>query len=86
MLQKPNSFIRYKSPQIFGGGIVKNTLKFCITWIVGVIIAVFTMSLWRNEEVDWKLLFSVIVVALIGVLIVSGIMMYINKAKDKANE
>nr|WP_304217171.1 hypothetical protein [Fredinandcohnia onubensis] len=65
---------------------MKNTLKFCITWIVGVIIAVFTMSLWRNEEVDWKLLFSVIVVALIGVLIVSGIIMFINKAKDKANE
>lgn len=65
---------------------MKNTLKFCITWIVGVIITVFTMSLWRNEEVDWKLLVSVIVVTLIGVLIVSGIMMYINKAKDKANE
>jgi uncharacterized membrane protein YfcA len=65
---------------------VKNTLKFCITWIVGVIIAVFTMSLWRNEEVDWQLLVSVILVGLIGVLIVSGIMMYIKKAKDKSNE
>jgi Na+-transporting NADH:ubiquinone oxidoreductase subunit NqrC len=65
---------------------VKSTLKFCITWIIGVIIAVFTMSLWRNEEVDWQLLVSVIVVCLIGVLIVSGIMMYIKKAKDKANE
>ncbi|MFD2681793.1 hypothetical protein [Bacillus seohaeanensis] len=65
---------------------MKSTLKFCITWIIGVIIAVFTMSLWRNEEVDWQLLVSVIVVCLIGVLIVSGIMMYIKKAKDKANE
>jgi hypothetical protein len=65
---------------------VKNTLKFCITWIVGAIIAVFTMSLWRNEEVDWQLLVSVIAVVLIGVLIVSGIMMYIKKAKDKAKE
>jgi hypothetical protein len=65
---------------------VKNTLKFCITWIVGAIIAVFTMSLWRDEEVDWQLLVSVIAVVLIGVLIVSGIMMYIKKAKDKAKE
>ncbi|WP_067729842.1 hypothetical protein [Oceanobacillus damuensis] len=60
---------------------MKNTLKFCITWIVGAIMAVFTMSLWRNEEVDWQLLVSVIVVALIGVLIVSGIMIYMKKSK-----
>ncbi|WP_269719472.1 hypothetical protein [Bacillus timonensis] len=44
------------------------------------------MSLWRNEEVDWQLLVSVIVVGLLGVLIVSGLRMYIKKAKDKANE
>ena len=65
---------------------MKNTLKFCITWMVGVIIAVITMSLWRNETVDWQLLASVVVVGLIGILIVSGLMMYIKKAKDKADE
>ncbi|WP_042148317.1 hypothetical protein [Paucisalibacillus sp. EB02] len=65
---------------------MKNTLKFCITWIVGVILTVFIMSLWRNEEVDWQLLASIIVGFLIGVLIVSGIMMFIKKTKDKANE
>lgn len=54
---------------------MKNTLKFCITYIVGVILTVLIMSLWRNEEVDWQLLVSVIIVGLIVVLIVSGLMM-----------
>ncbi|WP_267498088.1 hypothetical protein [Bacillus sp. REN16] len=44
------------------------------------------MSLWRNETVDWQLLASVVVLGLIGILIVSGLMMYIKKAKDKGDE
>lgn len=71
---------------VLEGAKVKNTLKFCLTWIIGVVLSVVIMSVWRNEEVDWKLLFGLIIGCLIGVLFVFGIMMYMKKTKSKANE
>ncbi|WP_249870715.1 hypothetical protein [Oceanobacillus saliphilus] len=63
---------------------MKKTLKISVGYIVGVIIAIVAMSLWRNEEIDWQLMFSLVIGGFIGILIVSGITMYIKKAKDKA--
>ena len=60
---------------------MRNTLKICMGYIAGVIIAIFAMSLWKNEAVDWQLMVSLIIGGFLGVLIVSGIRMYIRKAK-----
>ncbi|GAB3056646.1 hypothetical protein GCM10027286_20400 [Virgibacillus ainsalahensis] len=38
----------------FRGITIKSILKFWIAWVFGVIAAEFTLSLWRNTEVDWE--------------------------------
>jgi uncharacterized membrane protein YfcA len=64
---------------------MKKTLKISVGYIVGVFIGIVAMSLWRNEEIDWQLLLGVIAGGFIGILIVSGITMYIKK-EDKTSE
>lgn len=49
------------------------SLKFWLTWVSGVIVAGFAISLWQNEEVDWGHIVTLSIGGLIGVLIVSGI-------------
>jgi len=78
--------IRYFELNLFGGDWVRNTLKICAGYIIGVIIAIFAMSLWRNQEVDWQLMISLIIGGLLGILIISGIRMYMRTTKDKINE
>ena len=65
---------------------MKKTFKNSVGYIVGVIITIVAMSLWRNKEIDWQLMFSLVIGGFIGILIVSGITMYIKRAKDKASE
>ena len=69
-----------------GGGIVNNTLKIAIGHILGIIIGILAMSWLGDKEVDWLLMISLIIGGIIGILIVSGIMNYNRKPKDRVNE
>lgn len=54
--------------------------------IIGVIIGFIAYSLWRKVEIDWQLVISLIIGGLIGLLIGSGIMLEIKKAKNRSIE
>lgn len=83
---KPNSYMKYKPIKYLGGEIVKQTLKNSVGYIVGVLIAIVAIGLWRNDEINWQLMFSLMIGGFTGILIVSGIRMFMKKAKDKASE
>lgn len=75
-----------KTNQLFGGYIVNKVSKMILGYSIGVVIAIVAMSLWRNEGLNLQLMFGMILGGLIGIFIVSGITMYIKKAKEKASE
>lgn len=52
-------------------------------FIIGVVIAVFAMSLWRNEEMDWNQVVTMGIGGLIGILIVIGIKNRIKNVKEE---
>ncbi|WP_430787498.1 hypothetical protein VBD025_16620 [Virgibacillus flavescens] len=52
---------------------IKRFFKTVAGWIVGVIIAGFIMSLWKNEEVDWDQVVFLSIAGIIGAGIVLGI-------------
>ncbi|QDP39618.1 hypothetical protein [Radiobacillus deserti] len=55
------------------------SLKFWFAWVVGVIVAVFILSLLQHGEVDWGPIVTMSIAGLIGVLIASGIRKIFNK-------
>ncbi|WP_093277589.1 hypothetical protein [Psychrobacillus sp. OK032] len=57
---------------------IKSIIKSLIGWVIGALIAVFIMSLWKNEEVDW----GRFVALSIGGLISAVIFGIINFFKD----
>ncbi|MGJ9384342.1 hypothetical protein [Salipaludibacillus sp. CF4.18] len=58
------------------------SLKFWLTWVVGVITAGFIISLWQGGEVDWGHIVTMSIAGLIGVLIASGIKKVFKKDED----
>lgn len=64
---------------------MKKILKMSIG-LIGVIIGIIAYSLWKKAEIDWQLVISLIIGGLIGLLIGSGIMMEIKKAKNRSIE
>ncbi|SDJ99740.1 hypothetical protein [Sediminibacillus albus] len=64
-----------KAELIFRGDyrLAKRLLKFWVSWVGGVIAAMFAMSLWKNEHMDWGHIVTMSVAGLIGGLIGLGI-------------
>lgn len=52
---------------------IRSLLKSWIYWVIGVLIAVFIISLWENGEVDWGLFVTLSIGGLIGTVIGLGI-------------
>jgi drug/metabolite transporter (DMT)-like permease len=65
---------------------MKNTLKNGLGYIVGVVITIVALAIWRNEPIDWQLMFGMLLGGFIGLVIISGIKIYIKNAKEKAKE
>lgn len=61
---------------------IKSILKFWISWIVGAIIAVLVISLWKNEEVDWGYIITLSIVGLIGGTIGKGLRKFLKKNEN----
>ncbi|WP_144841601.1 hypothetical protein [Metaplanococcus flavidus] len=61
---------------------MKSILKTFIGVMLGTVIAVFAISLWRNEEMNWEQVITTGVGAVIGLLILAGIKRAIKKAED----
>jgi len=47
---------------------IKDILKCWIPWVLGVVVVVFVLSLLENEEIDWRLIVSMSIAGLIGIL------------------
>ncbi|WP_181348011.1 hypothetical protein [Thalassobacillus sp. CUG 92003] len=60
----------------------KSVVKFWIAWVFGVVVAVFAISLWRNEPVDWGQIVIMSVAGLIGVLIAPSLKRLLKKGED----
>ncbi|GAB3792385.1 hypothetical protein [Virgibacillus kimchii] len=54
-------------------------LKFLLSWIAGVIIAVLALNLFSNEGIDWAQMFGLILGGIIGVAIVTGMIKVLKK-------
>lgn len=61
---------------------IKSLLISLMYWLIGVLIAVFIVSLWKNGEVEWERFVGLGIGGLIGTVIL-GIMKAI---KNKENE
>ena len=49
------------------------SLKFLLGWMGGVIIVVLALGWFRNEGIDWALMFGMILGGIMGVVITAGI-------------
>ncbi|CDQ21250.1 hypothetical protein SAMN05192559_11219 [Halobacillus karajensis] len=58
------------------------SLKFWLTWVLGVVVAGLVLSLLQNGEVDWGHIVTMSIGGLIGVLIASGIKKNLKKEED----
>ncbi|MFZ3579754.1 hypothetical protein [Virgibacillus sp. DJP39] len=70
-----------KAKSLFRGGFLFFFI-FCIFWIIGVMVAEFTLSLWQNGEVDWSNIVSMSIAGVIGVLIALGVKKVLKKDED----
>lgn len=61
---------------------IKRYSIFLAGWIAGTTIAGFTMSLWKNERVDWNQIVVVSIGGIIGASIVFGIKYTAKKHKE----
>ncbi|MGE7024549.1 hypothetical protein [Bacillus cecembensis] len=52
-------------------------------WVIGSLISVIIVSLWRNGEVDWGLFSALNIGGLIGTIIGLGIREVIKNAKSE---
>lgn len=59
-----------------------NLFRFGLSWVGGVIIAAFVMSLWKNGNLDWEHIIVTIIGGLTGILIVFGIQKVFKKGKN----
>lgn len=58
------------------------SLKFWFTWVIGVVIAGFILSMFQNGEVDWGHIVTMSIGGLIGVIIASGIKRVLKREDD----
>ena len=52
---------------------VKFLFKRWIGWVIGVLVASYAFSLWRDENIDWTNVITMSIGGAIGMLIVEGI-------------
>ncbi|MBB6454947.1 CDP-diglyceride synthetase [Salirhabdus euzebyi] len=58
------------------------TIKFLLTWIIGIIVSAVIMAISSNEKVAWELVIILSVAGCVGVLISSGIKKALKKEED----
>ena len=68
-----------------GGMTIKSLLKSLIGWVIGVLIAVFIVSLWKKGEVDWGQFVALSIGGLIGAVILGIMKVFINGESERHN-
>ena len=60
---------------------IKSLIKSMIGWFIGLLIAVFIISLWKNGEVEWWRFVGLGIGGLIGVVIIGIIKALIDESE-----
>lgn len=64
---------------------IKSLMKSFIGWVIGVLIAVFIISLWENGEVDWGRFVALSIGGLISAVIFGIMKAFKNDESKKHN-
>ena len=62
---------------------IKSLIKSLLSWVIGALIAVFIISLWENEEVDWGRFVALSIGSLIGAVIIAIMKVFKNDESKK---
>ena len=62
---------------------IKSLIKSLLGWVIGALIAVFIISLWENEEVDWGRFVALSIGCLISAVIIGIIKIFKNDESKK---